>query len=232
MNFDSPYYPYSSVSSGNNTLHGAEEIPYKLLIYLMDLPDANGYLPIDDNERPRVRLAKLLWHDGENPLAEELPTPAQKRSLLFDPEHPDINTDELKEKHPKGYRLLWQKLIGQSQIVAQSLLKCYIGRIFSPRPFHTTIGIRFDISTNVNYESNTRTDRYSRAFNMEQAIRESLAPINMTGIGAFSFLRSDHPDNGSYILWDEGQNIGRTLHCSVDWVDPGAEDTEPFCYSC
>ena len=34
---DSPYYPYTKVVAGN-TMEGAEEIPYRLMKYLMDLP--------------------------------------------------------------------------------------------------------------------------------------------------------------------------------------------------
>lgn len=217
--FDSIYYPYPEVPSASNTLRGLELVPNKLLTYLLDLPDSNGYWPIDDNNRPRVRFAKYLWYDGKNPLSEALPTAQEKLSMLFDPEEPVLNTDEEKAKHPKGYRLWGQKIVGQSQLAAQTLVKCYLGRIFSPQAFHTTVGIRFDILTNVNLEANTKTDRYSRAFNIEQAIREALAKINMTGVGAFSFLRRDHADNGSFILWDEGTMLGRTLHCSIDWVD-------------
>lgn len=230
--FDSPWYPYRTTVSPCTTLRGAETIPYKLLMYLLDLPDAQGYRPQDDNERPRVRFAKLVWYDGERPLDRTLPTPEQKLSMLFDPDVPDINTDEAKAKHPKGYRLLWQKVRGQSLLEAQTLVKCYIGRVFSPRPYHTTIGIRFDITTNVDLETNTRTDRYQRCFDIEQSIREALAPIDMTGVGSFSFLRSDHADNGSFILWDEATQVGRTLHCSIDWVDPNDGGVDGACEVC
>ena len=40
--FDSPYYPYEKVQTGFNTLRGAEEIPAKILRYLLDLPDWKG----------------------------------------------------------------------------------------------------------------------------------------------------------------------------------------------
>lgn len=217
-NFDSPFYPFSK-EKAENTLKGAEYIPYKLLMYFLDLPDANGYLPIDDNSRPRVRLLKYLWYDGEDPLSEPLPTPAQKRSLIFDPDTPVVNSDELKVQHPKGYRLLWQKVRGQVMTEAQTLIKCYLGRIFENEPFVTTIGIRFEIITNVNFETNTRTDAYARAFNIEQCIREALSGVNFAGIGTVTFSRRAHTDNGSYIIWDDAQNVGRSLHCSVSWAE-------------
>ena len=232
LDFNSPTYPYPQVPSPNNDLKGAEKIPYLLLRYLLDLPDENGYTPRETNDYPRVRFAKYVWYDDAKPLDLPVPTPQQKLSMLFDSDHPDINTDEDKQKHPKGYRLLWQKIRGQSILEAQTLVKCYIGRVFSQRPYHTTIGVRFEIGTDVNFETNTRTDDYSRAFNIEQCIRESLARVNMTGVGAISFQRSDHPDNGSMFIWDEGTIVGRTLHCSIDWVDADAPDVDGMCESC
>ena len=232
LDFSSPTYPYARVPNGNTTLKGAELIPYQLLRYLLDLPDANGYEPQDDNTRPRVRFIKYVWYDSADPLSDPLPTPTQKMSLLFDPTNPALSTNEDEAQHPKGYRLLWQKVRGQSITEAQTLVKCYVGRIFSPRAYHTTIGIRFDITTNVNFETNTKTDAYARAFDIEQAITEALSQINMTGVGAISFLRSDHADNGSMFIWDDGQNVGRTLHCSIDWVDGGEDAVSEGCESC
>ena len=57
----SPYYPYEKVQTGYLTMQGTEEIPYQIIQYLLDLPDATGYAPTNDNTRPRVRLAKLLF---------------------------------------------------------------------------------------------------------------------------------------------------------------------------
>ena len=63
VDFNSFTYPYERVQGSFNTLKGAEEIPYKILTYLMNLPDKNGYVPQDNNENPRVRLMKYppLW---------------------------------------------------------------------------------------------------------------------------------------------------------------------------
>jgi hypothetical protein len=122
--FNSPYYPYQKIIAGNE-MRGAELIPYKIMMYLLDLPDPLGYEPIDDNKRPRVCLMKLLAYDGSNPLAEVLPTPKEKLSLLFNGDEPDINTDEQKSKHPFGYRLFMQRNIAQSGIEAKTILKIY-----------------------------------------------------------------------------------------------------------
>ncbi len=232
LDFSSPYYPYSVVPNANNTLNGAEEIPYKMLTYLLDMPDASGYMPQDDNSRPRVRFAKYLWYDTEDPLSEKLPTPAQKLSMLYDPAKPDINTDEDKAEHPKGYRLFWQHVTKQSILEGKTFVKCYVGRVFTPRPYITTLGIRFDIWTDTTFEANIKTHVESRTFAIEQAITEALAPINMTGIGAISFLRQDHTDNGSTPIYTEGSVVGRSLHCSIAWKDGDDQSIHSTCEQC
>ena len=90
----SPYYPYEKVQTGYLTMQGTEEIPYQIIQYLLDLPDATGYAPTNDNTRPRVRLAKYLWYDGPRPLSHPLPTAQEKLSLLFDGDNPVLNTGE------------------------------------------------------------------------------------------------------------------------------------------
>lgn len=226
--FSSPYYPYKKTLPGALTLNGTEKIPYKLLMYLLDLPDAYGYTPADDNTRPRVRLAKYLWYDEPKPLSKSLPTPTQKRSILFDPDFPDINTDELKAKHPKGYRLQWQKVRGQSQTESETLIKCYISKIFERKKFVATIGITFEIWCNVNLETNTRTDAYNRAFSIEQCLHEALDGVNIDGIGTVSFAQGDHAYNGSEGASDEYSNVARIVHCSITWAESGGTITTQY----
>lgn len=217
--FNSPTYPYERVQIGYNRFKGAEYIPYKLLMYLLDLPDKHGYEPVDDNNRPRVRLAKYLWYDGARPLSQALPTPAQKLSLLFDGEEPVLETDEQKANHPKGYRLFWQVFWGQSQTEAKTLLKCYLGRVLPVDENIAKIGIVFEILSNVNLESNTRTDAYERSYAIEQCIVEALAGVNIAGIGVVDFSRMSHTDNGSRPIADSGTVVGRELHMSLTWAE-------------
>lgn len=78
--------PHLSLRAGTDRfsdLPGAEEIPHKLLTYLMDLPLPDGYEPVDDNTRPRVRLMKYLWHDGAKPLGERCPRPRKSRAFFL-----------------------------------------------------------------------------------------------------------------------------------------------------
>lgn len=222
--FTSPYYPYFRVISSNQ-LKGAELIPYKILTYLMDLPDSRGYTPPDDNEYPRCRLKKYLWHDTANPLSQPMPTAEQIRSILFDPSHPDINTDELKAKHPKGYRLFAQSRISESVLTAQTILKIYPGRVLDSSDFRTVIGLQAEIWTNVDLEANTRTTAYDRTFNIEQCLREALAGVDIAGVGTIRFSRQDGSYNGSEYLYTDSNSVGRLVYFSTIWSDSGAGET-------
>lgn len=217
---DSPFYPYEKVQTGYSHFRGIEKIPLKIVRYLMDLPDANGYYPIDDNNRPRVRLIKYLWYDGANPLGQPLPSPTEKLSMLFDGENPVLNTDELKEAHPKGYRIYPQVMWGQSQQEAQSTLKVYMDRTVAFNDNVSSLGITFEIMTNTHTHGNTRTDAYSRTYDMEQCILEALHGVNIAGVGVIDFNRSAHGDAGSVSIFDtSGTNVGREVHMSVMWAD-------------
>ena len=103
VSVDSPTYPYERVAEFPR-MEMAAEIPLIVCRYLMDLP-MPGYTPKDDNAYPRCRLMKRLWYDDGDPLANPLPTPQQKLSILFDGQHPTLNTTEEQAAHPKGYRL-------------------------------------------------------------------------------------------------------------------------------
>lgn len=216
VNADS--YPYERVQSGYTRLRGTEEIPIKILKYLMDLP-LPSYMPKDDNDHARVRLMKYLWYDGANPLANPLPTPQEKLSMLFDGDNPVLNAAEDKKRHPKGYRIYPQRVWGQSDTEADTILKLYMGRTIAKDNFHTVLGLQFEILVNVNMENTTRTDAYSRAYSIEQCIIEALHGVNITGIGVIDFDRYAHTDNGSKSIFDYGNHIGRMPHMSVEWCD-------------
>lgn len=222
VSFDSPFYPYEKEYPGHTTFRGIEDIPQKIIFYLLDLPDKAGYIPKDDNERPRVRLAKYLWHDGARPLDERLPTPEEKLSMLFDPSQPDLATDEQREKHPKGYRIFPQIFWGQSQTEAQTTLKVYMGRTKAQTPVMAELGVVFQILSNSNLESNARSVAYSRCYAMEQAILEALHGVNISGVGAFNFESKGFYDTGSRPINDEGTNVGRELYMSLSWADGGS----------
>lgn len=224
--FSSPYYPYEKVNTGFNTMDGAEQIPYRLLTYLMDLPDGNGYVPTDDNEHPRVRLMKYLFHDGANPLSRSLPTQEEKLSLLFDAEHPVLNDDELKRRHPKGYRLFAQQYWQQAELTARTLLKCYVGRVIPNSPFHASIGLVFELCTFYGTDTVTKTTAYSKLYAMECALIGALHGVNIGGVGVVSFDRRAHIDAGSQSYRDDGSHLYRIVKMSVDWMESKASATQ------
>ena len=221
VSFDSPFYPYQKVIPGANTLRGAELIPFKLVTYLLDLPDAAGYQPVDDNARPRVRLAKYLWYDEADPLSKPLPTPEQKRSMLFNAYQPDLNTDEQKALHPKGYRLFAQRTLNQSVLTAKTMVKIYPGRFIDETDFQAVLGFQAEIWSNYALVTNTRTTAYDRSLDIEQCLREAMSGVDIEGVGTVRFARQGGGYNGSEVLYTEGEYAGRLLFFSTAWAEGG-----------
>lgn len=219
--FSSPYYPFEKAVEGINTLKGAELIPYKIINYLLDLPDAYGYEPPDDNDYPRCRLAKYLWYDGAKPLSNPLPTPEEKRSLLFNPDDPVLNEDEQKKRHPKGYRIFPQRVVNQSILDAKTLLKVYPGRILDPSDYRTVITYNIEIWCNTGFITNTRTTAYDRTFDIEQCIREAIVGVDIAGVGCFHASRQEGSYNGSENYYTDSELAGRILYLSTSWSDSG-----------
>lgn len=219
VDFNSPYYPYTLDMPGVNRYADVWKIPGIVIRYLMDLPDANGYEPVDDNERPRVRLMKLLWHDGALPLDQPMPTAEEKLSLLYNGDNPVLNTDLEKQKHPKGYRLYPQCYWIPAEFEAKTVLKVYMGRNLPYSPFSSEIGIVLDILVNYGQDSNLRMNAASRLDMIESALLDSLHGVNIGGIGVMNFNRRAHMDNGSNYAHDDGTNVMRRMYMSVEWAE-------------
>lgn len=229
VSFDSPYYPYEKTGSGFLRFAGAEYIPYKIVNYLMDLPDANGYQPVNDNERPRVRLMKYLWYDEDKPLQQPLPTPEQKLSMLYDGSNPAVNTDEEKAKHPHGYRIFPQAFWLPAEFDARTQFKCYVGQILPYDDYSAEIGITFELVVNYMQDSNLKTNALSRLYAMETALIGALNGVNITGVGCFCFNRRNHMANGSHSFHDDGTNVGRQIGMSLTWAESDVEAQYPNC---
>lgn len=205
--FESPYYPYTKVVEAD-TLKGAEYLPYMLTRYLMDLPDGCGYIPPDDNKYPRVRLKKLLYWDTPLPLEQPLPTPEQMKSIQFDPAHPATPPDE-----ERGYRIFSQEFSEQAQANAQSILRIYMGNatpIERNGVFITRQTVIFTVLVNNMLEANSKMQAASRSYAMIQAIKESTAGVNFSGIGAMTMQSLTKVD-------DERRNTGYKLYQTIDW---------------
>lgn len=219
VDFNSPYYPYEKPQTGFNTLKGADLIPGQLITYLLDLPDANGYMPVDDNNRPRVRLAKYLWYDEPNPLARPLPTPEEKLSMLFAGDNAEITTEEDKQKHPKGYRLYGQSYWLAASNRAKVLLKCFMGRAIPRSDLSTVLGIKFQLDINYALDNLMKTEQYSKSYAIFQAVVEALHGVNITGVGTVHFNKSIHGDCGYSVYHQEGTSTYADWTMAIDWHD-------------
>lgn len=207
---NSPWYPYQKVQEGYYDLSDTVSLPRKICDYLIDAPK-DGYSPKDDNTYPRCRLWKYLFYDGAKPLLQNLPTIKEKMSVVFDPTRSETPPTK------KGYRLIPQIYTKESQTDAQSRIYVYMGRTVPGREEQTVcLSVVFDIFTHYTYEANTKTDEYSRAFAMEQAIIEAFHGVNMAGIGTFYFSRARHADCGSNAMYDGETNVGRRLVLALE----------------
>ena len=224
VDFNSPYYPYEKVYTGYNTLKGAEYIPYKIVKYLLDLPDQNGYEPVDDNDRARVRLIKYLYYDEPNPLSKPLPTPEQKLSLLYDGKNPDINTDEDKKNHPKGYRIFGQQYELQSPTDAKTMLRCFMAREIPRSDYKTVLGLDFECIVDYALDNILGTGVYSRMYAIHQCLIEALHGVNIAGIGAIYYSKPTHGDSGYTLYHTEGTFIYADTFFAIDWQETTTDE--------
>ena len=224
VGFNNPYYPYEKVQQGFNTLHGAEDIPYQILMYLLDLPDRSGYEPVDDNSRPRVRLIKYLWYDEPNPLSMPLPTPEEKLSLVYNGENPDINTDEAKRNHPKGYRIFTQQYELQSQTQAKTILRCFMGREIPRSDYKTILGLNFSCIVDYALEDIISTNIASRMYAIHQCLIESLHGVNISGIGVIYYDKNIHGDCGRTTYHTEGNFVYDDTFMAIEWQETTTDE--------
>lgn len=206
----SPYYPYFKAQENYYDLSDTVTLPRKICDYLIDAPVRN-YVPRDDNTYPRCRFWKYLYYDGARPLENPLPTIQEKMSVVFNPDAPQNPPTD------KGYRLIPQIFVKQSQEAAQTRINVYLGRtVPMDDELRIALSVHFRIWTHYTYEGNTRSDEYSRAFAIEQSLIEALHGVNMTGIGTFFFSKAKHPDCGSGVMYDGETNVGRELTIALE----------------
>lgn len=209
----SPTYPYKRTF--NYFQFGtADEIPYRVLQYLMDLPSAK-YNPPDDNDYPRTRLKKYLYHDDPRPLDLALPTTEQMRQILFDPSKPDEPPNK-----EKGYRLFPQSTITQAQTQGQTILRCYMGPVYpysnnKMSSYEAQVTICFEALSSTSYEANLKSYALSRTFSMCTAIVDAMNGVNIDGVGTFYFDRTQDTYCGMVPINDESSNVGYRLYMGL-----------------
>lgn len=210
--------PYTKIQS-YATLPGSGELLKKIVDYLLDMP-AKGHTPFDSNDCPRARIARYLYWDCSLPLSQTLPTPAQKKQLIYDPENPTTPPDAT-----RGYRVYPLIAITQAQKDAQSRLYIYMGRTVPSSVFRSEQAIAFRILCSTVYDTNTKESAWSRSYGIAQSILEALNGVNISGVGTFYFDRRQHGDCGMRPITDESMNVGYdlTMACTFMGNDPSQE---------
>lgn len=195
-----------------------EEIPFKLMNYLLLFPSKDCPNPITTNDNPRVRLVKYLYYDEPMPLNNPLPSIQERRDMIFDPFNPDrpSNTE-------KGYRVFPMSNTAQANIMGQTILRIVMGQSSWQTPYIATLSVNFQILSNYTLESNTMSTVESRTYAMEQAIIQALHGVNMTGVGTFMTTKSQYSygsrntiNNGSKPVSDDQEMVGRVLTMSFE----------------
>lgn len=198
------YHPYERVQD-YGSLPELEKVPKMVRDYLMDMPGP-GYTPPDNNESYRCCLMKYLYYDGENPLAETLPTVEEKQSVVYNPNSPDKPPTE------KNYRIFTQQLVSQAQTHGVTTMRIYMGRVIPTDSQTAKASVVIDFLTNGDYDSNTKTIDLSRTYAMACLAQRALSGVNMgAGVGTFTFNRYEHADASIQPINDEITNVGYRL---------------------
>lgn len=209
--FDSQWYPYNKIQEGYYDLSESEGLLSKIIDYILDLPDAKGYRPKDDNSYPRCRLWKFLYYDGERPTDNPLPSSQEKISVLYDAGMAEDAPAE------KGYRLIPRPYIKPTQENANTQIYCFLGRVIAENDFTAQMSVVFDIMTHHTLETNTKLNfAYSRTWSLTQCLIQAFHGVNIAGVGTFYFDRARHPDCGVEPLYDKDADVGYRLTIGVE----------------
>lgn len=212
---DNPYFPYQKVAD-YTTIPDAETLLKKIVDYLLDFP-MKGYTPPSDTSTPRSRLSRLLYYDVSHPLDQPLPTPAQKISMVFDPESPDVPPDK-----DKGYRVYPMIYPIQAESMGRTSLKIFMGYAKPVSPMRVEQSVMFEVLSNTALEGNQATTSLSRTYQICVEILRSLNGVNMEGVGGFYFDRRQLTDCGLEPIADKSQNVGYRLTMGLTFM--GSED--------
>lgn len=212
---DNPYFPYQKVAD-YTTIPDAETLLKKIVDYLLDFP-MKGYTPPSDTSTPRSRLSRLLYYDVPHPLDHPLPTPAQKISMVFDPESPDVPPDK-----DKGYRVYPMIYPIQAESMGRTSLKIFMGYAKPVSPMRVEQSVMFEVLSNTAIEGNQATTSLSRTYQICVEILRALNGVNMEGVGGFYFDRRQLTDCGLEPIADKSQNVGYRLTMGLTFM--GSED--------
>jgi hypothetical protein len=151
--------------TANNMFTEMPQIPYKILVYL-----------IEHNEN----LFKLLKYNTQNPFDEPNLTKDEKIAMLYTEKGREID-----------YNIFFKPLIGEEMVDSVTQLRFYKARILPSTKLKAVLNYEFDIvvgsKTNLVYDENGIP--CSRLDLIEHEILDTLCGINEFGAGGFQFSR-------------------------------------------
>ena len=218
---NNPYYPYQKVAD-YVTMPDAETLLKKIVDYLLDLP-MKGYSPPTDISTPRSRLIRILYYDTPHPLDQPLPTPAQKLSIVFDPENPDVPPDA-----EKKYRIFPMIFPIQAESMGRTSLKIFMSYAKPNSNTQIEQAIGFEVLSNTALENNQGSTSLSRTYQICIEILRALNGVNIDGVGGFYFNRRQNTECGLEPIMDKAQNVGYRLTLGVTFMGSD-EDERPNC---
>lgn len=201
-----------------NDLPRAENLCNDIITYLLDLPRSN-YTPQDKGAR--ANIARLLWYDTPDALdrdAHDLPTAAQKKSLIYNAKIP-TPTDK---QAPKGYRIFLQPRIGETQTEQKTELRVFMGETYPVSDFRAMQAIEFQILCGMSLDA--MIGNQSRSYLM---VINLIRALNGKDIGGGSntirFNRDYYHFSGTEYFNDGRFNVGYYIHMATEFSVSGEE---------
>lgn len=156
-------------------------------------------------------------------MSEALPTPKQKISLIFDPNHPDVAPTD------KGYRIFPMIYPIQAQAEGQTTLKIFMGWAKPTNTFRIDQSVSFEVLTNTAYEGNAGGTSLTRTYEICVNIIRALNGVNIDGVGTFYFDRRQHTECGLEPIADKSQNVGYRLTLGLSYYGSEKDDRTLTC---
>lgn len=201
-----------------NDMPNAENLTNEIATYLLDLPKA-GYMPQDTGAR--ADLIRMLYYDVPDALdrsAHELPTPQQKKTLIYNPKIPTPTATQA----PQGYRIFFQPRIGETQTEQKTELRIFMGETYPVSDYRAIQAIEFQILCGMSLD--TMQGGVSRSYLILLDIIRALNGVDIgSGSNTIHFNREYYHFSGSEYFNDGRFNVGYYLRMATEFSVSGEE---------
>lgn len=188
-----------------NDFPDADDICYKILVYLLNLP-RSGYVPKD--EGVRADWIRYLYYDEKNPLDRKnltLPTLTQKKSLIYNP--------EIDGPTQKGYRIYQQSRTIEAQEEQQSQFRIFPGVLEPLTSFTAQQLINIEIVVGMSHE--TLVNGKNRSYQLLLSTLRALNGMAIAGSGELFFTWQKSRGCRAQPFTDGKFNVGYYLTMGV-----------------